>query len=186
MPYYTKVVDEETGEETYVEVADADLTLPADVMRQRVFDHDEFKKVREESIRRKRQLQELRRSAGADEEGDDASPEEAPLEKKPTQAVGEPLDVDKLYAEFRQRLSQDEQAAVAAATQRRDTLNALLQQHKLGVDALPILENSADPAATALALSKSKYRFDEAPGGNPAAPDSEVLLGNLMKRLNLD
>ena len=195
MSYFVKQEDpEKPGEFVYVEVSDSELELPPDVLKKKVLDHPEYKKVKTESVTRKEKLREQQARlnellSGEDTDEDAGDTTASQKQAKPEQQSGEaakPLDEDALYAKFIARLEADRKAAEEANTNRRTQLTSLLEKHGLGEDALELLEVATDPVLMAARLEKSNYRFDDTIGGSPAKPDKEALLSNVLKNLDLD
>lgn len=194
MAYFVKQEDPENkGQFIYVEVEPDKLDIPAEVLKQKVFEHPEYRQVVDESKGRKAKIRELRadleKLAGEPEpEGDvdtTASPDKAKVVQKTADAVA-PLDEDALFAKFVARMEAEQTAKVTAKQSREQQLKAIAEKHGLGADALELLEVAQDPERAAVILEKSNYRFDDQVGGAPSATDADALNARILKNLGLD
>ena len=167
MPLFTKNADGE-----YVEVDEHEFVKST----------DEYSKLLEESIDRRKKIAELKAKLAEKETEEPVTP---PVTEKPTEPppspTTPPLDVDGLYEEFRKRLELEKLEKERKELERRENLAKLAKDKGLGERVLPILEKSSNPEETANLLLQSGFRFDNASGGttgggNPSAVDMDKVL----------
>ncbi len=171
--YYTKVVDDE-GNESFALIED--IEIPDDVF----FEDERYKTVSNRDIKRRDRFNNLvstleaegytfERDANggvlSDENGIRMTKPQAQDEQPAAPQVKVPT-MDEIYAEIRQRSTQEQQAAEQAKAEREAVINSAMEQHGLKGDvARNILANSTNPDEVAALLGREQLFFGETNGG---------------------
>lgn len=182
MSYFRKIKNE-AGEDTFVEVDLTTEELPEAVVKAQ----KPFKDVLTESIERRQEIAALK---AAKKPATSEGSEETEAVKKPATvevpAPVVPVDPDKLFADFEQRMAAKEQARIEALKTQETELSAIVKEFGLKKDAVEILADSKNPRAVAEKLAKSAYRFDEQSSGDPDKKQIDSAVGAALKKLGLE
>lgn len=163
---FRKVVDDD-GNETFVEVDPNEIELPeAHPIRQ------ELERVKQESIKRRQRIKELRAQLEAEERGGDSA-QAAPKPREASDAQAQPgVDLDRLRDEVKQRVLEEIRAAQVAEAQRKQEIDTILKETGLSERFRTVIERIPDlttAKATALDLAREVSAFDKTPSDGAGA-----------------
>lgn len=180
---FRKEVDAD-GNETYVEVRLTEVELPDD--------HPlvaELNSTKQESIKRRKELQKLKKQieqAEASEDG--ATPEPEPTEARETTPA---INVDEIVvrtAELtRKQLLEEQRQAQEAEQSRKAAIDGILKETGLNETYRPVIEaipDLNDAKAKAAFLAEKVNRFDNVGGGN-GGRDASAMLKRTQQLLGL-
>jgi len=179
--YYTEQTDED-GKVTYVQVEKVEISdedLFADPRVQKVVDSD---------IKRRKKVRELNKQI-RDLDIEDPPPKDTEVVEEEEKISPAPvMTQEELIAAAIAAIDERTATKEVVRQERMTVLNELMTKHQLKKEALPLLEQSTDPAAAAELLGRSGLKFDEDTGGDPTDQGSDlgVILTGVYKRLGLE
>lgn len=182
---FRKVVDDE-GNETFVEVDLNEIELPEThpIVNQ-------LARVKEESIKRRQRIKELRAQLEAEERDDADSKAEAPEqpEQQDEKPAPVPLDPKEIARLVREELLAEERAKREAQKAREKAINKIIQETGLNERFRPVIERIEDldaAEAAARELVSNLNAFDIPPSSGAGGRTVNDLLTKADKLLELD
>lgn len=172
MPQLFQRQEDEEGNVTYIEVEE----LPDEVIREA----PSFKKVVDESIKRRQQIKDLKTKI------EELSADDTPEKPEPVQTPVEQVDPEKLVADILQRLDARNQEREQQTQTRKTQIEKLIADHKLSVDAYSILDKSQNPDETAAYMGRLQVKFDNSSGGDTPVASVDDAVAQALKSLGLD